>query len=501
MRTVLIGSDFMYDKDGNLKPIEINTAVGWDGIEKIEEDADCLDLTNLHTFINNNNFQTVHYIGNIIYFHRTLETYYSGSSITYEYHPVDKNAQTIPNLEDNDTTLIIRSAYDTTALVDDTYCRDKIEFMKLIESQSFGSQFAYKDDNNNIISNITTIPDNGIHPNFILKYRLPKYDVDVYPKFFKVTNQTELDEVISQNVTNDYFLMENYVNEEKVWNGHLKVIRSLNLLYPPTLESIQLGQYTKINHNLLQENVTYNTDTFELDSEFRESYLTNLHTRWQPKLLDNDLVEMADGTFKTALDLEIGDLIKTIDIPKTDSIAGTRLEYIYNNLTYEELISNTVYSTNEVTNKKRVNRLAILSQLTFEDGSTWEDTIGSSYLVDINGVIQFKRVENLVSGNVVLLLNTDNNNLEFVRKTIVSNTESKSVFSGWMISVADERLFLTKTTTSTNNESYVTIEHNSGGPCPAYACINDCYGLGFYSACPSCFAKTIGWCCYGYCFN
>ena len=24
MRTVLLGSDFMYDKDGNLKPIEIN---------------------------------------------------------------------------------------------------------------------------------------------------------------------------------------------------------------------------------------------------------------------------------------------------------------------------------------------------------------------------------------------------------------------------------------------------------------------------------------------
>ena len=47
MRTVLIGSDFMYDKDGNLKPIEINTAVGWDGAERVEEDIDCLDLTAL----------------------------------------------------------------------------------------------------------------------------------------------------------------------------------------------------------------------------------------------------------------------------------------------------------------------------------------------------------------------------------------------------------------------------------------------------------------------
>ena len=29
-------------------------------------------------------------------------------------------------IEDNETTLIIRSAYDTTAIIDDTYCKDKI---------------------------------------------------------------------------------------------------------------------------------------------------------------------------------------------------------------------------------------------------------------------------------------------------------------------------------------------------------------------------------------
>ena len=502
MRTVLVGSDFMYDKDGNLKPIEINTAVGWDGIEKLEEDVDCLNLTSLYTFIDDNNFQTVHYIGAIDYFHKTLETHYSGSLITYEFHPVDKNALTIPNIEDNNTTLIIRSAYDTTALVDETYCRDKVNFMNLIKDQSFGSQFAYMDESGAVVSNITTITDNGIHPNFILKSRLPGYDAEVYPKLFKVSNQTELDTVISENVTADHFLMENYVNEENAWNGHLKVIRSLNLLFPPNLESIQLGQYTKINHNFLQENVTYNS-TFELDSSFRESYLTNLQIKWQPKLLDTDTVEMADGTFKTALDLQIGDLIKTIDIPNTNGITGTSQEYIYNDLTYSGLVSNTIYSTNEVTDKKKVNRLAILCQLTFEDGSIWEDTMGSSYLVDIDGVIQFKRIDNLKAGDVVLLLNSNNDNLEFIRKTIVSNIESKSVFSGWIISVANEHLFLTKTTTSTNNgsyvsidESYVSIEHNFDS-CPRYACFNQCYNNPSNScaACP----KSFRFCCDGYC--
>jgi hypothetical protein len=487
MRTVLIGSDFMYDKNGNLKPIEINTAVGWDGLEKIEDDVDCLDLTELYDFVSNSNFETIHYIGDISYFHKTLQTHYTGSSVNYVYHGVTKYSITIPFVEDNDTTLIIRSAYDTTALVDDTYCRDKVEFLKLIQSQSFSSQFAYIDENGDLVNNITTINDNGIHPNFILKSRLPGYSVDSFPKFFKVTNQTELDEVISQNVTADYFLMENYVNDEKVWNGHLKVIRSLNLLYPPSLQSIQLGQYTKINHNLLQESVTYNPDTFELDSEFRESYLTNLETEWAPKLLDNDMVEMEDGTFKTALDLQVGDIIKTIDIPNGDSATQTtQSEYTYEDLTYETLASSTTYSTNEITNKKKVNRLAIVVTLTFEDGSTWEDTVGSSYLVDIDGVIQFKSITKLKQGDVVLLLNKDNDEVEFVRKTIASVVESRAVFSGWLISVAVTKLFLTKTT-STGNESYVSIEHNYL-PCPSFGCI--CPG-----ACPSC-PKSFPFCGY-----
>jgi hypothetical protein len=471
MRTVLIGSDFMYDKDGSLKPIEINTAVGWDGIEKIEDDVDCLDLTGLYDFVSSSNFQTIHYIGDIPYFHKTLETHYTGSSVSYYFHGVTKHSITIPYIEDNETTLIIRSAYDTTALVDDTYCRDKVNFMNLIKDSSFGSQFAYIDDSNTLVSNITTINDNGEHPNFILKSRLPGYETNTFPKFFKVSNQTELDTVVSENVTTDYFLMENYVNEEKVWNGHLKLIRSLNLLYPPSLQSIQLGQYTKISHNSLQENVTYDDTTFELNSLFRESYLTNLETTWIPKLLDTDTVEMEDGTFKTALELEVGDVIKTIDIPNSNSsIQQSPSEYIYSGLTYGTLSSNTTYSTNEVTQKKKVNRLTILVTLTFEDGSTWEDTGGSSYLVDIDGVIQFKLITKLKQGDVVLLLNSNNDEIEFTRKTIVSCVENRSVFSGWLISVAVAKLFLTKTTTSTGNEAYVSIEHNLDY-CPSMACI------------------------------
>ena len=480
MRTVLLGSDFMYDKDGNLKPIEINTAVGWDGPEKIEDDVDCLDLTALYQFVETNGFTSIHYVGDIGYFHHTLETHYTGSSVAYEFHGVGATSITIPYIEDTETTLIIRSAYDTTALVDDAYCRDKAEFMNLIKDSSFGFQFAYKNDANELVNNITTINDNGEHPNFILKSRYPGYDKSVYPKFFKATTQTELDTIIANNVTTEYFLMEYLYNPTKTWNGHLTVIRSLNILFPPNLESIQIGQYTKLNQNTLLDNVTYNPTTFEVDSNFKESYSTNPTSGFLPKLIDTDMVEMADGTLKTALDLQVGDSIKTIEIP--NSIGTSVDSYISTHfgLTYDTLISDAIYTTNIVTNKQKVNTLTFMNELTFDDNSTWEDTMGSSYLIDRGGVIKFDNLFNIVAGDVVILLDTTDDTINFVRKTVTSNIQEKRVFSGWFISVETAMLFLTKTAGSTNNESFVSIEHNYF-PCPPHTCINYC---GAY--CPSC---------------
>ena len=474
MRTVLIGSDFMYDQDGNLKPIEINTAVGWDNASKVEDDVDCLDLTNLYQFVTDNNFQNIHYVGDIQYFHKTLETHYTGSSVTYEYHAIGGLSITIPFIEDNDETLIIRSAYDTTALVDDTYCRDKVEFMKLIQSQSFGSQFAYIDENNTLVNTITTIPNNGVHPNFILKSRYPGYDKEVYPKFYKVTTQEELD-VVLENVTSEYFLMENYCNTTNSYEGHIKVVRSLNILYPPTLQSIHIGQYTKLNENIFFTDVEYNSETYEINSEYRDSYTTSVNSNWLPKLLDTDLVEMADGTFKTALDLNVDDVIKTIDIPNPNGTDNA--SYTANfGITYETLLSGTTYSTNKINALKRVNKLSYFYQLTFDDNSTWEDTGVSSYLIERNNEVQFENLFDVVSGDVVLLLNTTDGLMDFVRKTVVSVTQIKKVFTGWFISVERTHLFLTKTT-STNNESFVSIEHNGPG-CP----VGCCWG----GTCPTC---------------
>ena len=507
MRTVLIGSDFMYDKDGNLKPIEINTAVGWHR-NKIETDSSSVDLTTLNSFITEQGFTKVIYIGGMEYFKNTLSASCQTSGIEFEGYIVSSNAITIPFVEDNDTTLIIRSAYDTTALVDDTYCKDKVNFLNLIKNTSAGAQFAYIDAENNLINNITTINDNGEHPNFILKARLPQYDREVYPKFYKVTTQEELNTLISNVVTADYFLMEFYFNPSQLFENHIKVIRGLNLLFPPNLESISLGGYTRVCDNSVETNSIFDVTTFEL-AENRNKYVSGDYQMRLPKLLDTDLVEMADGSTKLATELVVGDIIKTIDVP--NPFDASNLDDTTNyRISLSELQSGTTYSTNAITAIKRVNTYSNIVKLTFADGSDWYDNRGSSYLSIRNDEVRFLILgENVINdykmniGDSILLLDTTNTETpSFVTKEVSNIEELHQFFGGFEISVENAHLFLTKSDVDAN-KTYVSIEHNAqdctGGPACAQASCNKghicCYTSGNglcrveNTFCPACY----GW--------
>jgi hypothetical protein len=474
MRTVLLGSDFMYDKDGNLKPIEINTSVGFTK-NHLEDINDIFDTTSLKEFVTQNEFIKIEYIGGgALEIKDILSSMSFELGIDFEYHEVVGNAITVPYVEDTETKLVIRSAYDTTAIVDDTYCRDKIRFLNLIQSESFSAQFAYLNEANELINNITTIPDNGLHPNFILKARYPSYNREVYPKLYKVNNQSELDLVL-ENVTEDYFLMEYYYNSSKCVNNKVTKIRSLNILYPPTLESIPLGKYTDITKQKLIDNPIYDENTFELISNLRDGYITSdQQSPIAPKLLDTDLVQMGDGTFKTGLELQVGDVIKTIDIPNEENVDSANATVNYK-IDLNTFISGSIYSTNKVTNKSRVDVTTDIVEIMFTDNSTWEDTQNSYYLVERDNEVRFIKLANLIETDIVILIDTtDPTSVNIKPKTVQSVSSVRKEFSGWIITVERRHLFLTVTNSSSQNLSYAAIEHNR-------ACFfqTSCYGAQF----------------------
>lgn len=471
MRTLLLGTDLAYNSLGNLIPIEINTNAGVNRLTEEQYDS-LFNLTELSNFITSNNFNKITYIGGILKFHDRLQILCNTLNVEYTFLEVGGSI-TIPNVEDSDSHLIIRSAYDVTAVVDETYCKDKVNFLKLIQSTDFGSQFAYMGENNQIVSNITTIPDNGVHPNFVLKAKYPIYDRNEYPKFFKVATQEQLD-VVLQNITEEYFLMEYYLNPTKIENNTVSIVRSYNLLYPPTLESISIGAYTKHGNVQLFNDVTYDNITFEVSSNFRKSYITNTQSIQKPKLMNDDLVMMADGTYKTGLDLQVGDVIKTIKLYENQPNLTDSNELRNYEVNFGDFLTNSTFSTNVVLGKEKSNILAPMTVITFDDNTTWQDTSISQYLIKRGDIVKWTTLNSedteldmLQIGDKILLVQTDNlETVNVVEKTVTNITNSVDGFDGWTITVQDEHLFLTKT----DDGMFVAIEHN-------YQC-QPCYVFG-----------------------
>lgn len=467
MRTVLIGSDFVYNREGTLVPIEINTSLGWTHVS-LEGSENSIDLTTLSDFISQNSLTKVVYIGLLEVIASKLRNLAKTSEFTFEHILTSHNLLTVPYVEDDDSTLIIRSSYDTTALVDDLYCKNKINFLNLIKDSSIGSQFAYLDEANLIVNHITTIPDNGIHPNFILKAVNPDYDQTQYPKFFRATTQEELNLVLS-NVNSDYFLMEFHLDFNNLYENQIQIFRGLNLLFPPALESISLGGYTTLTSGKLDEDVEYNPETLELLNLYRYRYLSNDADLAAPKLLDEDRVEMADGSFKTAVELQVGDLLRTIDIPNPNNV-DLSSEIADFGITYEEFVAGVTYSVNAITAKQKVSRIVEYVKLNFTDNTFWEDTASSFYLVVRNNDVRFVSLfeseseDSIHVGDSVILINTLDEQVVTVLKEVSSISTVNMVFSGWTISVAEEHLFLTQ---ASDNTSYAAIEHNVGANCSA----------------------------------
>lgn len=476
MRTLILGTDFVYDKNGNLKPIETNTNTAWQYMT-LEDEKDKIDLSHFQSFVSESGFKKVVYIGNIIQFKEGFEKMTSEMGINFEFFPTSSNAITVPFIEDGDDILIVRSSYDTTAIVDETYCANKVNFLNLIKDSDFGSEFAYINSDGQLVNNIKNINDNGPHPNFILKAVNPDYDKDEYPKVYKVANTEELN-VVLKNVDSEHFLMEYHFNNDALFQGNqVTVIRTFNMIFPPSLKSIPLAAYTTLtSQKLYNSEIGYNTNTFELLRDKYKYISTETDIR-VPKLLDTDMVEMFDGTFKTPQELNIGDYVKTIDIPNPKNVDySNRLADF--KITWDEFKNGITYTKNRVTNKEKVDRLVNYMTITFEDGSKWQDTEGSSYLINRENNIRFaflgiidhaSSFENLInSGDKIILIDTSKEVAEVVEKMVIDVKLEKTIFSGWIIEVERRHLFLTK---SDGNTSYVTIEHNAACTSGANTCV------------------------------
>ena len=497
MRAVLTGTDLLKDIDGSFKAIETNTNI------QTEVPTDLyFDTTKLDTLISGSSINEIVYIskdnlngvaGNIDLteisentqgretLKATIKRYCENKNYTFTLLTVDDNAITVPFVEDNDNKLIIRIAFDTTALIDDIYAKDNWEFLKLmydVDENSIPKTYI-NDEELGFDSIGTTIRDNGVHPNYLVKKRFTPADNRLFPKLLKINTIEEL-ETIKQSLEVDEYIQEYIYNPNDLLDNRIKFYRSVDLLYGSNLDVLNLWCVEFTHAFEIDEVCDYN-DNNEIQYWERPKYVYKFKNAGDkdPHLSgdENTKVLMQDGSKVTLSSLQPNSVIKTISIP---NLPINEIDYQTNNWTssYSDFIDNFQID-NATLQSKRVqeNWVGFFYEIETTDGIIFSDVSQASILCKAlesdsadNYIVKFKTYATIDTNDTILLFDTETSTM--VEQNINTITISYGMVNVYTTDFEQIDVFLTME--ESENQRFGIMTHNYTYDCrealPAPAC-------------------------------
>jgi hypothetical protein len=432
MKSVLIGADILKLEDG-YKLLEINTDA-----DLFLPDIPYLDLDPLFTYLEENSYTKlviIHkkkHIAPDVINHFQLKC--NAKSITLETILIMNNSVTVPSIIEEANTFYLRCAYDVTAIIDDTYCRDKSEVAKLLfdsgnESILPKTYVKYSEDGS-ILDNLSNPVDNGLSPNIIAKKILPDFDKLSFPAFYNIESSNDLDD-LKTSVPNNVMLQEYKMNGNLSPNGQISnVIRMTVILLSDVETIIPLG-ITVTNNQLPLDTskITYTGN--KLDDKWKSMYFSN------PNLLGTgvpgfyEVVKIVDGNeeITTIETLVAGDIIKsarltdlsvdaTMEETMRWSTSGSLSDIInyetasvhfITKTPYQGWLTNLEYGNGEVSGSSLLGSAEVLLISSSISGSivfetAYHTTLNDSVITTQNLMLPITNKENVwYSGSIVIL--------------------------------------------------------------------------------------------------
>jgi len=482
MKAVLIGSDFLLDDNGNARLVELNTSTGI-----YQSMIPHLDFTGLESLFQANSIEEVVYIFNDqqvvadpkfrvnISLGTKLQTICEAMGITYTPYQVNTYAATVPYIEDTPTKFILRQAYDGTALVDETYCADKLNLQDLIQSQSYAIP-TFIDTPEYNLTTLTEF-DASKTPNLVVKSRYPQYDAKVYPQAHKITTQSQLD-ALKGSTTGANFIQEFINSENNIKEGRYSIIRSIDLVYGGNLDTLHLGSYHQTSPyaldiwpDELQEGTT------ALTNKSRVKWISKLSTDEQKNIyhVDQDTkLVTATGEYITIDQVEQGTVVKSAQFSNFPT--GSYVDVFGFSSSFADMQSSLVVNTATVVGFQSSSLETVYLNITLEDGTTWDDSTRSTFYTEVSGsnLTRFKSLGQVELGDKVVLLDVATNSL--VKKEITSLEPVYDTKVIYEVDVEEQDIFLSVLDEATN---ITLVQHNpcwcNGYNCGWYSCYNSCW--------------------------
>lgn len=414
MKSVLIGADIL-KLENEYKLLEINTDA-----DLFLPDVQYLDLNPLFDYLTTNSYSKFVIIYKKKHIDNSILNLFASkcnqNSIEFSTILIMDNSVTIPSYVEEPNTFYLRCAYDVTAIIDDTYCRDKSEVAKLLfdsnnESILPKTYVKYSQDGA-IIDNLTDLVDNGVSPNLIVKKILPDFDKINYPAFYNISSNSEL-ETLKENSSDEVILQEYQINPNLSEDNQISDVIRMNVILLSDVETIiPLGISISNNQLPLDTNdITYTGN--KLDNKWRAMYFSN------PSLLgygvpDNyEVIKIVDGEEQivTINELVVGDTIKSVILPNL-SLTASMQESLDWSIDSSEIQSIT-YSTGSVMFITKKAYEGWLSYLEYGNGTVSGSSLLSNNEIllvssSVNQDIRFKTAYETTTSDLIL---TSTNNL------------------------------------------------------------------------------------------
>jgi len=489
MKATIIGSDLL-QLDGTVKFLEINT-----NTTIYNEGADLLDYGSLFTMLNENNINEFHFIwteGDAykpnteqFRFKKILEQKCGENNISFTEHLVPLNSVTVPYIEDANNKFILRQSFDTTALVDETYCANKFEFFSLMSGTTYTPKTYFSSESLNL--DTLDVVDFTVTetPNILVKSKNPSYNSAEYPTLYRVANSSDLNSLKSSTDSNN-LIQEFIFSEDNLVEGRYSIIRSIDIIYGSNLDVINMGGYTQSTIIPL----TFTADEFvdgtnKLNQKSRYKYITKEIGNSSPidyHTDDDSVILTMDGTLSNVGDIKLGDYVRSIDFVDTNDNHAAKFEqskidvfgWDSNLIQDNQTLSQTGTSLENV-----VSALVdtIYIRITLSDGRTWTDSPSATYYIEEKNSTstKFEKVNKLYVGDKLVI--TDSNTNELTTIEIIGLEMEHAQKTIYSLDYEPSDLFLVDI-----GDGDFSVMHNSCW-CPWNYCGHWCHS----NWCPGCF--------------
>ena len=341
MKGTLFSSDFAVDGSDNLRLLEINTDTGFTSAS-----FQHFDFTPLYNTWNSHSIAELHVIYKdhqlefVNHLSSSIESEYTGS-ISFNYHIEESNTIYPYTIADADDKFILRLAYDENAVFDSTYCKDRINVLKLFNENtaSLSVPELYVSSSDGIINTLTSSLNNNIQtPDVVTK----AFSHTTNPMDFLKFDRAGYYHSSSIEMITDY--VDNYLDKDNLYaekyhlspttlsDGVVKSIRAFSVVYGSNLDVVQLGAYKIESMFDLPQSITGSSEglygyndgiTYQIPLKHYYEYTTNfIKPNTLDGLLDVESYKSVDDTFISITDARVSGSIKSYFVsgsPDTDN--------------------------------------------------------------------------------------------------------------------------------------------------------------------------------------